>query len=178
MRDQHKPKQDLINEVIGLRKQVDDLKTSITARRHAEDAVRESDELHRSVLDALPAAVGCLDESGHLLVGNRALGDLLGYDSKSDLLELSQSLGLFADLGEEKRVLARLGSVEGVDRLPARCRSRQGTEVPVAISGGRLGRPGDAIAAFAIVFDPVEVPSGEEPGGAASGRPIAGRAAG
>ncbi len=178
MRDQHKPKQDLINEVIGLRKQVDDLKTSFTARRRVEDAVRGSDELHRSLLDCLPASVGCLDGSGHLLVGNRALADRLGYDSKSDLIELSHALGLFTDLGEEKRVLARLRSAERIDQLPARCRSRQGAEVPVAISGGAMRGPDGSIEAFALVFDPAYAPAGEAPEGASSGWPIAGRAGG
>ena len=39
MRDEHRPKQELIHEVTGLRKQVVDLKEAMTARRRVEDAL-------------------------------------------------------------------------------------------------------------------------------------------
>ena len=38
MRDRHRPKQDLINEVTALRKQIADLREAMTARRRVEDA--------------------------------------------------------------------------------------------------------------------------------------------
>src|SRR6267142_2164837 len=134
MRDQHKSKHELTEETVGLRKQVDDLKTSIAARRRVEDALRESDELHRSLVDSLPTAIWCLDARGHLLAANRALAELLGYDSRSELLQLGAVLGIFADLEEEKRVLARLMSGSPVRQLHARCRTKLGAGLPVAIS--------------------------------------------
>jgi hypothetical protein len=51
MRDQHRPKQDLINEVIGLRKQVADLREAMTARRRVEDALRESERQLRALVE-------------------------------------------------------------------------------------------------------------------------------
>ena len=54
MRDQHRPKQDLINEVTGLRKQIADLREAMTARRRVEDALRQSEEQLRQLVDAAP----------------------------------------------------------------------------------------------------------------------------
>ena len=64
MRDQHKSRLGLVDEVVGLRKQVEDLKASSVTRRRVEDALRQADEFHRLLLDALPAPVGCLDGGG------------------------------------------------------------------------------------------------------------------
>jgi PAS domain S-box-containing protein len=159
MRDQHKSKHELTEETVGLRKQVDDLKTSIAARRRVEDALRESDELHRSLVDSLPTAVWCLDARGHLLTANRALAELLGYDSRSELLQLGAVLGIFADLEEEKRVLARLMSASPVRQLHARCRTKLGAGLPVAISAGTMSEVGDSAQRFVLVVEPV---SGEQ----------------
>ena len=42
MRDNHRPKQELVHEITGLRKQVSDLKEAIAARRRVEDALRDT----------------------------------------------------------------------------------------------------------------------------------------
>ena len=78
MRDQHRPKQDLINEVTGLRKQIADLREAMTARRRVEDALRQSEEQLR----------------------------LLGYDSTSELLRMADTLGVFGSRDEQGRVLS------------------------------------------------------------------------
>jgi hypothetical protein len=55
MRDEHRPRQELIHEIAGLRKQVIDLKEAMIARR-----------LFR--------------RDGALLIANRTFARLLGYD--------------------------------------------------------------------------------------------------
>ena len=105
MRDQHRPKQDLINEVTALRKQVADLKEAITARRRVEDALRQSEEQLRALADAVPVGLCLLRPNGSPLVANRPFARLLGYDSPAELLRVAHVLGLFASRDEEARVL-------------------------------------------------------------------------
>ena len=57
MRDEHRPKQDLINEVVGLRKQIADLKEAAVARRRVEDALRASEEHYRALVEQAPAGI-------------------------------------------------------------------------------------------------------------------------
>jgi PAS domain-containing protein len=59
MRDNHRPKQDLIHEVTGLRKQILDLKEAMVARRRVEDALRNAEALLRSLTDGAPVGL-CL----------------------------------------------------------------------------------------------------------------------
>ena len=73
MRDQHKPKQDLINEVIGLRKQVADLKQAAVARWRAEEALRRSEEQYRALVEYVPGAICRLAPDGEFVQVNVAM---------------------------------------------------------------------------------------------------------
>jgi PAS domain-containing protein len=95
MRDQHRPKQDLISEVIGLRKQVADLREAMTARRRVEDALRQSEEQLRTLVDTAPVGL-CLF---------RPFARLLGYDSTAELLRVADTLGVFGSREEQGRVV-------------------------------------------------------------------------
>ena len=59
MRDQHRPKQELITEVVGLRKQIADLRDAMTARRRVEDALRQSEAQLHALVDSAPVGL-CL----------------------------------------------------------------------------------------------------------------------
>src|SRR4029079_13034859 len=110
MRDEHRPKQDLINEVIGLRKQIADLKEAAVARRRVEDALRASEEHYRVLVEQAPAGICRVSRSGDFLAVNSAFAAMLGYASRSEALELARISGLFADLAEKERVMFLLGS--------------------------------------------------------------------
>jgi len=106
MRDQHRPKQDLINEVIGLRKQVADLREAMTARRRVEDALRESERQTRMLADAAPVGLCLFRADGTAFAANRPFARLLGYETTAELLGLGGTLGVFASREEQSRVLA------------------------------------------------------------------------
>jgi PAS domain S-box-containing protein len=106
MRDQHRPKQDLINEVIALRKQVADLREAMTARRRVEDALRQSEEQIRALVDAAPVGLCLFRPNGTPLAANRPFARLLGYDSTAELLRVADTLGVFGSREEQGRVLA------------------------------------------------------------------------
>ena len=105
MRDQHRPKQDLINEVIALRKQVTDLREAMTARRRVEDALRQSEAQIRTLVDAAPVGLCLLRPNGTPLVANRPFARLLGYDSTAELLRVADTLGVFGSQEEQGRVV-------------------------------------------------------------------------
>jgi PAS domain S-box-containing protein len=97
MRDQHRGKNELIDEVTGLRKQVADLKQAQLERRRIEDGLRRSEEQLRALLDAAPVGVCLLTQAGEPLLANTRLAGMLGYDSPQELVRLGASLGLIAD---------------------------------------------------------------------------------
>lgn len=123
MRDQHRPKQELINEVVALRKQVADLKEATAARRRVEDALRHSEEQLRALVDCAPVGLCLLETAGTPISANDSLARMLGYDSPAELLSISRVLGMFADATERTRVLALIGQIEeGIGEVLLRCK--------------------------------------------------------
>lgn len=113
MRDEHRPKQELIHEIAGLRKQVIDLKDAMTVRRRVEDAVRSAEALLRSLTDSAPVGLCLFRRDGTLLMANRPLARILGYESAAELQAVGGVLGVFASLQEQSRALGSLPAGEG-----------------------------------------------------------------
>ena len=105
MRDEHRPKQDLIHDIAGLRKQVVDLKDAMTARRRVEDALREAETLLHSLTDGAPVGLVLFGRDGTILTANRPFARMLGYDSPAELQRVGGVLGVFANPSEQCRVL-------------------------------------------------------------------------
>ena len=133
MRDEHRPKQDLINEVVGLRKQIADLKEAAVARRRVEDALRASEEHYRALVEQAPAGICRVGRGGDILAVNSALAAMLGYASRSEALELMRISGLFADRAERERVLTLLASAAATGTEHVRLRRADGSAVTLQL---------------------------------------------
>jgi PAS domain S-box-containing protein len=105
MRDNHRPKQDLIHEVTGLRKQILDLKEAMVARRRVEDALREAESRLRSLTDGAHVGLCLFRRDGTPLTSNAPFARMLGYDSPAELQRIGSVLGVFATTEEQSRVL-------------------------------------------------------------------------
>jgi PAS domain S-box-containing protein len=140
MRDQHRPKQELINEVAGLRKQVADLKEAMTARRRVEDALRAGEEQMRALADGAPVGLCLFHSNGTPIAANRPFARLLGYESPAELLRVAGSLGVFANRDEQCRVF---GLVErGQERVAgAIFRHKDGKRQAFGVIGGSCADP-------------------------------------
>jgi PAS domain-containing protein len=140
MRDQHRPKQDLINEVIGLRKQVADLREAMTTRRRVEDALRQSEEQLRRLVDAAPLSLCLFRQDGTPLAATRPFAALLGYDSTTELLRLGDTLGVFDSREEQGRVLALVE--RGFERVGGVVfRRKDGTRQTFGVIGALCNEP-------------------------------------
>ena len=117
MRDNHRPKQDLVHEVTGLRKQILDLKEAMVARRRVEDALRETESRLRLLTDGAPIGLCLFRRDGTPLIANAPFARMLGYDSPAELQRIGGILGIFATPEERCRVLGcseqATGSVSG-----------------------------------------------------------------
>ena len=105
MRDNHRPKQDLIHEVTGLRKQIVDLKEAMVARRRVEDALREAESRLRSLTDGAPVGLCLFRRDGTPITSNAPFARMLGYDSPAELQRIAPVLGVFSTAEEQSRVL-------------------------------------------------------------------------
>jgi PAS domain S-box-containing protein len=140
MRDQHRPKQDLINEVTGLRKQIADLREAMTARRRVEDALRQSEEQLRQLIDAAPVGLCLFRPNGTPVAANRPFARLLGYDSTAELLRVTDSLGVFGSREEQGRVLSLVE--RGLERVAGVVfRRKDGTRLALGVIGSASADP-------------------------------------
>lgn len=110
MRDNQRPKQDLVHEVTGLRKQIQDLREAMVARRRVEEALREAESRLRSLTDSVPVGLCLFRSDGMPIVANGPFAHMLGYDSASELQRVGGVLGIFGSMDEQSRVL---GGVSG-----------------------------------------------------------------
>ena len=105
MRDEHRPKQELIHEITGLRKQIVDLKDAMVARRRVEDALRTTESMLRALSDSVPVGLCLFRHDGTPLTANSPFARMLGYDSPAELQRIGSVLGLFASDEERTRAL-------------------------------------------------------------------------
>lgn len=156
MRDQHRSKQELCDEVAGLRKQVADLKAEMVIRRRVEDALRHSEEQLRALGDSAPAGLCLVLPGGTVRAANLPLARLLGYESVAELQRLGETFGLFDGPDELNRVLA-LGA-DGEQRMTdVRFRRKDGTSRALGVIGTRR-REGDGVALAVLAEDRAATP--------------------
>jgi PAS domain S-box-containing protein len=144
MRDQHRSKQELCDELAALRKQVADLKAEMVSRRRVEDALRHSEEQLRALGDSAPTGLCLLKPGGTVRAANLPFARLLGYESAAELQRLSEAFGLFAGPEELGRVLSM---AQGGDQSMAGVwfRRKDGSSQSLGVIGTRC-REGDGVA--------------------------------
>jgi len=112
------------------------LALDVTERHRMEEAVRESAQSLKALVDNAPFGIAqSLIDGDRLRSANPALLQMLGGYTHEEALELSVSQQIYADPNERCRmleVLERSGRVEGWETT---LRRRNGTLVPVRISG-------------------------------------------
>jgi len=105
-------------------------RTAIESDRKSA-ALRESEARHRHLMEHLTEGVFQGTTEGRLLLANRALSDMLGYDSPAELIDLVHDLTtqIYA-CPEERYFLLRTLAQEGnVRDFEIRLRRRDGTEI-------------------------------------------------
>jgi PAS domain S-box-containing protein len=147
MRDEHRPKQELVHELTGLRKQVLDLKDVITTRRRVEDALRAAEALLRTLIDDAPVGLCLFRRDGTVLTANRPFARMLGYDSPAELQRVGGVLGVFSSPEEQ----ARLFASERCGRQGALFRHKSGTRSCLEVMAAPTREDDSAVL---IVFNP------------------------
>ena len=138
--------------------------TDITERRQAEEALRESEERYRSLVEASPDAVLLTDLDGRILLCNRRAAALHGYETGEELLGKS-SFDLIAPEDRERAMANAMRTVQsgGVRDVQYRTVGRDGgsflAEQSASVIRDADGRPR---AFTAIVRDVTERKQTEE----------------
>jgi PAS domain S-box-containing protein len=112
----------------------------VTEQRRAQEALRESEELYRTLVDALPDAITMSDLDGRITFASRQTAELHGFSDPDEMVGVD-SLDLITP-EDRSRALAGLkktrseGSVKGVEFTFLR---RDGSRFPAELSAATVG---------------------------------------
>ncbi|MDD3135975.1 MAG: PAS domain S-box protein, partial [Methanoregula sp.] len=108
--------------------------TDITGRKHAETALRESEERYRSLFEGVPLGLYRTTPSGQILDINPALVRMLGYPDRESLLAVSVS-ALYKNPGDRNQWLALIEREGIVHDFEVQFRTFDGTIIWVRDTG-------------------------------------------
>ncbi len=124
----------------------------LTAQRRAEEALRASEESLRTFVDNAVFGIYRSALDGKLLMANRTLARMLGYGSAEDLL--GQDIrNVYHEPAERDRLISRYGPADHYDGIEATWRRRDGTAIPVRLSGRSIHDPAGEIVCFEGVVE-------------------------
>jgi len=86
MEDREKTKDQLIHELVELRKRVAELEVMLEDRQWMEKVLQETKEGYRLLVETMNDGLGVQDEDGLIVYVNNRFCDMLGY-SQDDLIE-------------------------------------------------------------------------------------------
>lgn len=107
----------------------------ITERRLAEDALRRSEANYRDLVEHATYGIYRSNLEGSLLTVNRALVDMLGYESHDDLLGLDLVEDVYAEDSQRAQLVDQYRNAERVDGLEVQWKRKDGTPITVRLSG-------------------------------------------
>ena len=88
MNDQSKTKHDLIQELVSLRKRIAELSQYESQRKKAEDALRESEDKHKSLIENIPGIILTIDLEGKVTFVSKRTMETLGYEN-SEMINMT-----------------------------------------------------------------------------------------
>ncbi|MCI0695685.1 PAS domain S-box protein [candidate division KSB1 bacterium] len=107
----------------------------ITARKQVEEALSQSEERYRTLIERLPDGVYRSTPEGKFIDVNPAMIKMLGYASKEELLAIDIKKHLYFDVHEREAVVDALQKAGGDEIDVFRLRRKDGNEVWVEDHG-------------------------------------------
>ncbi len=112
-----------------------------SARREGDlalKALRDSQALHRALVDNPTYGVCQFDPDGRLLDVNQVLVDMLGYDSKDELMQMNIASDIALDPRQGAQLLSAYRRTGQVATRHAKWRQKDGTPLVVRLGGRRV----------------------------------------
>ena len=127
----------------------------ITDRKREEEALRRSEASHRSLILGATYGIFRCDVNGKFLAVNPALVAMLGYESEADLLAANLVHDVIRDPEEGVRLLQQYRQKGRLDGLEAQWRRKDGTPVPVRLSGRTVLDERGALEGYEVIAENV-----------------------
>ncbi len=114
MNEEDKTKEQLITELVKLRKRIAEIEKSETQRNQTEEALHEAEARYRGIFENAVEGIFQTTPDGHFLAINPALARMLGYTSPKELMaEVTDARQFFIDPNRRQEFI-RLIQVNGI----------------------------------------------------------------
>jgi len=117
---------------------------SAIEHRRSQEALRRSEQRYRSQVQSAVYGIYRSSIAGRFLDVNPALVQMLGYETREEVLALEMGSEVYADPGERARILAHLDPAARIEGVETRWKRKDGRIINVRLSGrGGLQYPGE-----------------------------------
>ena len=127
----------------------------ITARKHAEEERKQSEERYRSLFENAVFGIFRSTPAGYFIDANPALCSMLGYDSVEQLLEKGATFDVFHNASQRLALFEELHRNDRISGFDAVWQRRDGKPVTVRLSGRTVRNAGGEISAFEMLAEDV-----------------------
>jgi len=129
-----------------LRESLAEVQAEIVLRRTAESALHNAETDYKSSIHNAPYGIYRADPDGNLLIVNRVMAEMLGYDSEQEVVGLHTTEQIFCDLNERKQLLDRYAGQELVLNVEVKWKQKGGAPISVRLNGWpKFGQDGKLI---------------------------------
>ncbi|HNZ37311.1 MAG TPA: PAS domain S-box protein, partial [Candidatus Marinimicrobia bacterium] len=149
-----------VRDASGVTKYYEGTVEDITARKKAEEELRESEKHYRELIDGMIETVWIIDFNGDLMDVNRTATEVLGY-TKEELLKIGL-FGIDSSLKREDiKTLARSMPKDKIQIFETTHKTKEGKSIPVEIYSSLIDYHGQP-AILSIARDITERKQAEE----------------
>ncbi len=127
----------------------------ITDRKREEEALRRSEASYRSLILGATYGIFRCDVDGKFLAVNPALVAMLGYESEADLLAANLVRDVNRDPDKGAHLLQQYRQSGRLDGVETQWRRKDGTPVPVRLSGRTVLDEHGALQGFEVIAEDV-----------------------
>lgn len=120
----------------------------ISARLHAEKALRASEERYRTLFEDSRDAIYIVAPSGDFIDINQAGVDMLGYRTKEEVLQLNMERDLYVTPYERVRALAQLSATGYLKDYEVLFRKRTGEHINVLLTASIMHDESGAVTGY------------------------------
>jgi PAS domain S-box-containing protein len=129
-----------------LRENCAELQAEIALRRTAESELHNAETDYKSSIHTAPYGIYRADLNGKLLIVNRVMVEMLGYDSEREVVDLQTTEHMFCEQEERQRLLKRYAAHDLVLNVEVKWKQKHGAQISVKLNGWpKFGRDGQLI---------------------------------
>lgn len=129
----------------------------LTERRAIEQALQESEERYRLLMETLPIGIGITDWNGRIRFVNPAACQITGYSMEE--LSQTRAAALYADLEQQREILSRLKQEGRLNDMKMTLRHKSGKNITVLSSTStiRIGGEEQILSAIKDITEAEQV---------------------